>query len=71
MICTVTKCCSGERFNKNGMGGACSMYRGDKRYVQGFGGETEEKGPLGRPRHRWENNIKMDLQEVGWGHGLD
>ena len=24
-------------------------------------------GALGRPRHRWENNIKMDLQEVGWG----
>jgi hypothetical protein len=26
--------------------------------------------PLGRPRHRWEDNIKMDLQEVGWG-GMD
>jgi hypothetical protein len=25
--------------------------------------------PLGRPRHRWEDNIKMDLQEVGGGHG--
>jgi len=25
--------------------------------------------PLGRPRHRWEDNIKMDLQEVGWGCG--
>jgi hypothetical protein len=23
--------------------------------------------PLGRPRHRWEDNIKMDLKEVGWG----
>ena len=23
--------------------------------------------PLGRPRHRWEYNIKMDLQEVEWG----
>jgi hypothetical protein len=29
--------------------------------------KPEEKGPLGRPRHRWENNIKMDLQDVGWG----
>jgi hypothetical protein len=28
------------------------------------------KRPLGRPRHRWENNMKMDLQEVGW-RGLD
>ena len=25
----------------------------------------------GRPRGRWKRNIKMDLQEVGWGHGLD
>ena len=27
----------------------------------------EVKSPLGRPRHRWEDNIKMDLQKVGWG----
>jgi hypothetical protein len=31
--------------------------------------KTVEKRPLGRPRRRWENNIKMDLQEVGGGHG--
>jgi hypothetical protein len=30
-----------------------------------FVGKTEEKRPLGRPRRRWEDNIKMDLQEVG------
>jgi hypothetical protein len=29
-----------------------------------------EKTPLGRPRHRWEYNIKMNLQEIGWG-GMD
>ena len=28
-------------------------------------GEPEGKRPLGRPRRRWEDNIKMDLQEVG------
>ena len=32
-------------------------------------GNTEGKGPLGRPRRRWEDNIKMDLQEVGRGCG--
>ena len=32
-------------------------------------GEPEGKRPLGRPRRRWEDNIKMDLQEVGGGHG--
>jgi hypothetical protein len=31
----------------------------------------EGRRPLGRPRHRWENNIKMDLQELEWGHGLN
>ena len=30
-------------------------------------GKPEEKRPLGRPRHRWEDNIKMYLQEVGGG----
>jgi hypothetical protein len=30
-------------------------------------GKPEGKGPFGKPRHRWENNIKMDLQEVGCG----
>jgi len=30
-------------------------------------GKPERKRPLGRTRRRWENNIKLDLQEVGWG----
>jgi hypothetical protein len=32
--------------------------------------ESEEKRPLRRPRHRWEDNIKMDLREIDWG-GMD
>ena len=31
-------------------------------------GKPEAKRPLGRPRRRWEDNIKMDLQEVGCGN---
>jgi hypothetical protein len=36
-------------------------------------GKPEGKRPLGRPRCRWDDNIKMDLQKLGWGggHGLD
>ena len=30
-------------------------------------GKPDERRPLGRPRRRWENNIMMDLQEVGCG----
>ena len=32
---------------------------------------SEQILPLGKPRRRWKDNIKMDLQEVEWGHGLD
>jgi hypothetical protein len=30
-------------------------------------GRPEGRRPLGRPWRRWEDNIKMDLQDVGWG----
>jgi hypothetical protein len=30
-------------------------------------GKPEGKRPLGRPRRKWEDNIKMDLKEIGWG----
>jgi len=33
-------------------------------------GKPEGKRPLGRPRHKWEDNIKVDLEEVGCG-GMD
>jgi hypothetical protein len=29
-------------------------------------GKSESKGQLGRPRHRWEDNIRMALMEIGW-----
>jgi hypothetical protein len=34
-------------------------------------GKREGKRPHGRPKRRWEDNMKMDLQEVGREHGLD
>jgi hypothetical protein len=30
-------------------------------------GKREGKRPLGRPRHRWEGNIKMGVKDMGWG----
>ena len=47
---------------------------GERRGIYGvLVGKPEGKRPLGRPRRRWEDNIKMDLREVGRGgeHGLD
>jgi hypothetical protein len=32
--------------------------------------KPERKRPLGRPRHRWEDGIRMDLGETGWGGGV-
>jgi hypothetical protein len=34
-------------------------------------GEPKGKRPVGIPRRRWENGIRMDLTETGWGCGLD
>jgi hypothetical protein len=49
------------------MGGACSTY-GEKRGAYRISVRRPEgRRPLGRPRHRWEDNIKMDLQEIIWG----
>jgi hypothetical protein len=45
---------------------------GEKRGAYSILVERPEGGrPLGRPRRRWVDNIIMDLQDVGWGHGLD
>ena len=38
-----------------------------KRVYRVWVGRPERRRPLGRPRRRWEDNIKMYLQEVGWG----
>jgi hypothetical protein len=49
------------------MGGACRAY-GEKRGVYRIlVGKPEGKRPIGRPKRRWEDNIKIDLQAVGWG----
>ena len=41
---------------------------GERRYVyRVLVLKSEGKRSLGRPRHRWEDTIKMDLQEVRWG----
>jgi hypothetical protein len=35
--------------------------------LQVIGGNTEGKRPLGKPRRRWVDNVKMDLGEIAWG----
>ena len=49
------------------MGGACGAYGREERHIQGLVGKPEGKRPFGKPRRRWEDNIKMELQEVVCG----
>jgi hypothetical protein len=43
-------------------------YTGEERKLYNvLVGKFEGKRPLGRPRRRWENGIRMDLRETGWG----
>ena len=53
------------------MSRTCGTYGGRRGVYRVLVGKPERRRPLERPRHRWENNIKMDLREVGWGHRLD
>jgi len=47
------------------MGGACSIYGGGKRYTEFCWENLRKRDHIGKPRRRWEDNMKMDLQEVG------
>jgi hypothetical protein len=47
------------------MGGACNAYGIEEGVYRVSVGNPEGKKPLGRPRRRWDDNIKIDLQEVG------
>jgi hypothetical protein len=46
------------------MDGTCGMHRENRNIYRVLVGKSE--GPLGRPMHRWEDNSKMYLNEIGW-----
>jgi hypothetical protein len=47
------------------VGWTCGTHGGRERCLQGFVAKPECRRPLRRPRHGWEDNIKMDLREIG------
>jgi hypothetical protein len=49
------------------MGGPCSTNGEKSNAYRLLVGKPEGKRPLGRPKRRWVDNIKMNLGEVGWG----
>jgi len=48
------------------MHGAGDNREGDKKCIQRFDRKIRRGGPIGRPRHRWEFNVRIDLREIGW-----
>ena len=60
--------CAGDKIEKNEMGWACGAYGKERGVYRVLVGKPEGKRPLGRPRRRWVDNIRMDLQEVGCGY---
>jgi hypothetical protein len=60
-----------DQIKENEMGGACNTHESERRNAyEIFVGKPEGKRPLGRPRRRWEDNIRMDLRVIGW-EGVD
>jgi hypothetical protein len=66
----LTNYCVGDKIKKNEMGGVCSTYGARRGVYRVLVGKPEGKRTLGRPRHKWENNIKMDLEDLE-RYGLD
>jgi hypothetical protein len=63
----ITKYYSGNKIEQRKMGGASSTCVGRRGTYLVLVGKLEGRRPLGRPRRRWEDSIKMHLQEFGWG----
>jgi len=67
-LISITNICTAHQLTtQDEMDRACGMY-GEKRGTYGvLVGKTEEMRPLGRPRSRWDDNIKIKFQEGAWG----
>jgi hypothetical protein len=63
----LTQYCAGDKIENNEIGGACSADGASRGVYRTLAGKPEGKRPLGSSRHRWQNNVKIDLQEMGCG----
>jgi hypothetical protein len=57
----------GDQIKEGEMGGTCNTHGDVRNAYKILVGEPEEKRLLGRPRRRWEDDIKMDLREIVCG----
>jgi hypothetical protein len=49
------------------VGGTCGKHERGEKIYRVLVRKPEGKKPLGRPRRRWEDGIRMDLRDIGWG----
>jgi hypothetical protein len=64
IICTHPQISLGKA---NEVGRACGTHGEERKVYRVLAGMPEGKRRLGRPRRRWEDGIRMDLWEIGWG----
>jgi hypothetical protein len=60
-----TEYCYGDKSKEYEVGGTCVTHGEGRGVYRVFVGKLEGKRPLGRPRHRWKYNIKIDFRETG------
>jgi hypothetical protein len=63
IICTHSQISLDRSITANKVGGTCGTHGRGENSVQDFGGKALKKSPLGRPRRRWEDVIRMDIRE--------
>jgi len=66
MICTLNKYYSGDQIENYGMGGACGTHGGRRGAYRVLLGRPDGKKPLGNCAQKCEDNIKINIEEVGW-----
>jgi hypothetical protein len=57
----------GYQIEKNEIGGECSMYGESRDAYRVLAGKMKERDHFEDPGRLWEDNIKVDLQQLGWG----
>jgi hypothetical protein len=63
VTCTLkTRYYQRDQIKENEVDRACSMHGRDEEHIENHGRKIWSEKPLGRPRHRWEDNIKVDLR---------
>jgi hypothetical protein len=67
VICTADQILFSDQIDKNETGGAHSTLEARRDAYRILVGKPWGKRPLGRPKCWWEDNIKTDLQDAGWG----